>query len=77
MLNGNVGRVQGPIAGELVAVQQHGLFSPAAASFRTARTPLRHGVTSCSAGRTRELTDPNIEPCQFCRPDTVLGIDVA
>ncbi|EST24403.1 hypothetical protein M878_30795 [Streptomyces roseochromogenus subsp. oscitans DS 12.976] len=23
------------------------------------------------------LTDPNIEPCGFCRPDTELGIDVA
>ncbi len=23
------------------------------------------------------LTDPNIEPCQFCRPDIELGIDVA
>ncbi|MER6567021.1 DUF6233 domain-containing protein [Streptomyces sp. NPDC001093] len=23
------------------------------------------------------LTDPNIEPCQFCRPDTELGTDLA
>ncbi|MGV4984496.1 DUF6233 domain-containing protein [Streptomyces sp. NRAIS4] len=23
------------------------------------------------------LTDPNIEPCQFCRPDTELGVDLA
>lgn len=23
------------------------------------------------------LTDPNVEPCGFCRPDTELGIDVA
>ncbi|NUS82990.1 MAG: hypothetical protein HOY75_09600 [Streptomyces sp.] len=23
------------------------------------------------------LTDPTIEPCSFCRPDTELGIDVA
>ncbi|MFF4509022.1 DUF6233 domain-containing protein [Streptomyces sp. NPDC001401] len=23
------------------------------------------------------LTDPNIEPCEFCRPDTELGLDVA
>ncbi|MFF7972104.1 DUF6233 domain-containing protein [Streptomyces sp. NPDC007905] len=23
------------------------------------------------------LTDPNIEPCTFCRPDTELGVDLA
>ena len=23
------------------------------------------------------LTDPDIEPCTFCRPDNELGIDVA
>ncbi|MFE9770668.1 DUF6233 domain-containing protein [Streptomyces sp. NPDC005931] len=23
------------------------------------------------------LTDPNIEPCQFCQPDSELGIDLA
>ncbi|WP_336116518.1 DUF6233 domain-containing protein [Streptomyces sp. PTD9-10] len=23
---------------------------------------------------TRSLTDPNIEPCAFCQPDTELGV---
>jgi hypothetical protein len=34
-----------------------------------------HGIRADEARAA--LTDPNIVPCTFCRPDTELGIDLA